>query len=96
MIEGSLVLLFVQQGCPACAQAAPEFEKFKQRNPFQMALTLDADGPYAERFVKKQIRETPLYMLKLGDEGITHAGVMKAEQVEKWVNAALKAAGVHT
>lgn len=88
-----MVLLFTQTGCPACAQALPEFERYKTRNPLMMALEFDADGPYAEQFVKKPIRATPLYLLKFGEEGVTHEGAMKAEQVEKWVNAVVKSLG---
>jgi hypothetical protein len=68
--------------------ALPEFERFKSRNPLQMALSFDADGPYAEHFLGKPIRATPLYVLRGEDSGVTHEGVMKAEQLEKWVRDA--------
>jgi hypothetical protein len=94
-----MLLLFTERGCPACATALPEFERYRSRNPMQMALVLDADGPYAAHFVKKAIRATPFYMLRSGDDGqgaargVMHAGVMRAEQLEKWVGAAMKAIG---
>jgi hypothetical protein len=88
------MLLFVySKGCPACAHAKPEFEKFKARNPMQMALEIDADGPYPPQFGLPRIRATPLYVLKLGEIGVTHEGAMKAEQIEKWVKAAQAAEG---
>ena len=84
-----MVLLFTQEGCTACAAALPEFERFKARNPMQLALQLDADGPYAAHFFgAKPIKATPLYVLKRGEEGVTHIGTMKAEQLEKWLKAA--------
>ena len=89
-----MLFLFTQQGCPACAIALPEFDRYRLRNPMQMAITLDADGPYAPQFVGK-IRATPLYVLRANGEekGVTHEGAMKAEALEKWVNAAVKAIG---
>ena len=80
-----MLLLFTAKDCPACAAAIPEFERFKGRNPMQMALQLDADGPYVESMGMKQIRETPLYVLRLAEEGVTHVGLMKAEALEKWI-----------
>jgi hypothetical protein len=90
-----MLLLFVQRGCPACAVAVPEFDRYRTRNPMQMALVLDADGPYEHQFVGKAIRSTPLYMLRANGEkrGVTHEGAMKAEQLEKWVSSAAKAIG---
>ncbi len=91
-----MVLLFTQRGCPACAVAVPEFERYRTRNPLQMALTFDADGPYANHFVGKAIRAAPLYVLRSREEerSVTHEGLLKAEALEKWVNAALKAMGM--
>jgi hypothetical protein len=59
-----------------------------------MAITLDADGPYAPQFVGK-IRATPLYVLRANGEakGVTHEGALKAEALEKWVNASVKMLG---
>lgn len=87
-----ILLLFTEKGCPACAQAKPEFERFKSRNPLIMALECDADGPYPIHFGLKKIRATPLYVLKATEgEGVTHEGGMKAEALEKWVKAAMGA-----
>lgn len=85
-----MLLLFVQRGCPACAHAKPEFEKFKGRNPLTLALELDADGPYPEHFGVGRIRATPFYVYRVegANEAVTHEGIMKAEQIEKWVKAA--------
>jgi thioredoxin-like negative regulator of GroEL len=80
-----LLVLFTSAGCPACAAARPEFEKFKTRNPFMLAVECDADGPYRERFGLKRIQATPLYVFQIGDEGVTHTGMMKADQIEKWI-----------
>ncbi len=85
------LLVFFAEGCPACAVAKPEVERFKHRNPMQMTLTLDADGPFAERYGLAPIRATPLYVLRVGEQGVKHDGVMKAEQLEKWVRGALAA-----
>ena len=83
-----MLLLFVSHGCPACASARPEWEKYKSKHPLDMLLELDADGPYAGHLVgPKPIRVTPLYVLKDGDEVTTHEGAMRAEQIEKWVRA---------
>lgn len=84
-----MVLLFTQAGCPACEAALPEWERFKTRNPLTLALSFDADGPYPEHFGLKKIKSTPLYVIKIGDEGVVHEGAMKAEAVEKWVKAAV-------
>lgn len=89
-----MLLFFTSHGCPACAQAKPEFEKYKSRNPLQLALECDADGPYPAHFGMKRIRATPLYVLRVGEEGYTHEGMMKAEQIEKWVKAVHAAEGV--
>ena len=90
-----MLLLFVQHGCPACAIAIPEFDRYRLRNPMQMALVLDADGPYEKHFVGKAIRSTPLYVLRANGEekGVTHEGAMKAEALEKWVNTSVKMLG---
>jgi hypothetical protein len=56
-----------------------------------MALEFDADGPYAGHFIGKRIQTTPLYALKVENELVLHEGSMKAEQVEKWVKAAIGA-----
>ena len=85
-----MVLFFVQQGCPSCESARPEFEKFKRRNPMQLALELDADGPYPKHF-KVKIRVTPTYVLKNDEMGVVHEGAMRSEQIEKWVRAAIGA-----
>jgi hypothetical protein len=88
-----MLFLFTQKGCPACAAALPEFDRYRLRNPMQMAITVDADGPYAH-FVGK-IRSTPLYVLRWNQEekGVTHEGTMKAEAIEKWVSGAVKSIG---
>jgi len=90
-----ILLLFTQRGCSACAVAIPEFERYRTRNPMQMALVLDADGPYEKHFMGKAIRSTPLYVLRSNGEekGVTHEGAMKAEALEKWVSSAAKAIG---
>jgi len=83
-----MVLLFVQEGCPHCEIAKPEFERYKSKNPSQMALVFDADGPYAEHFTGKAIRVTPLYVLRGNDDVLArYEGVFKAEALEKWVKA---------
>jgi hypothetical protein len=82
-----MLIFFTQKGCPACAQAKPEFEKFKARNPFAFALEADADGPYPAQLGLKRIQATPLYLLKIGDQGVLHTGMMKADQIEKWIKA---------
>ena len=84
-----MVLMFTQDGCPACDAAYPEWERFKARNPLAMALSFDADGPYPANFGLKKIRATPFYVLKNGDEGVTHEGAMKAEALEKWVKTSM-------
>jgi len=85
-----MLLLFTQSGCPACEAAIPEWERFKSRNPRVMAIHLDADGPYPAQLGLKRIKATPLYVLRDGEteRGVTHEGVMKAEQLEKWATAA--------
>lgn len=80
-----MLLFFVQHGCHACAMAKPEFEKFKARNPLQLALEMDADGPYPAQLGIKRIRATPLYVFRIGEEGVVHEGMMKADQIEKWI-----------
>jgi hypothetical protein len=90
-----MLFLFTQHGCPACAIALPEFDRYRLRNPMQMAITVDADGPYGPQIVGKAIRATPLYVLRANGEekGVTHEGAMKAEQLEKWVNTSVKMLG---
>ena len=83
-----MVLLFTQAGCPACRAAIPEWEKWKTRNPMALGLHFDADGPYAAHFGLKVIRATPLYVLRSGDEGVVHEGLLKAEALEKWISHA--------
>ena len=83
-----MLLLFTQEGCPACNAALPDFEKFKARNPTAMALQFDADGPYAAHFVGKRIRATPLYLLRNGDTGVAHEGRMTCDLLERWIKAA--------
>lgn len=85
-----MLLIFTQEGCPACEKALPEVEKFKSRNPMQMVLVLDADGPFADSFGVAPVRVTPMYLLKLDDRGVKHDGFMKAEQVERWMKQALE------
>lgn len=85
-----MLLMFIQQGCPSCEMARPEFEKFKRRNPMQLALEMDADGPFPSHF-KVKIHVTPTYVLKNDEMGVVHEGAMKAEQIEKWVRAAIGA-----
>lgn len=85
-----ILLVFTADGCPACEKALPEVERYKSRNPLQMVLVLDADGPYAERFKLAPIRATPLYVLKLDDRGVKHDGFMKAEAIERWTKQALE------
>lgn len=89
MIRPTL-LVFFAEGCPACEKARPEVEKFKSRNPMQMVLVLDADGPFAEHFGVAPVKATPLYVLKLDDRGVKHDGFMKCEQIERWVKQALE------
>ncbi|HUI23293.1 MAG TPA: thioredoxin family protein [Nitrososphaerales archaeon] len=83
-----MLLFFSADGCPACEIAKPEFEKYLSRNPLQMALRLDADGPYARHFVGKTIKVTPLYLLVNDGRVVGHEGAMKAERIEKWIKAA--------
>jgi hypothetical protein len=85
MTSRPMLLMFTQGGCPACEAAIPEWEKFKGRNPMQLSLQFDADGPYAEHFGLKKIRATPIYVLRAGEQGVVHEGVLKAEALEKWV-----------
>lgn len=82
-----MLLLFTQRGCSACAAARPEFERYKSRNPLQMALELDADGPWAAQLFGKRIRSTPLYVLRTHEASESHEGMMKLDQLEKWVKA---------
>lgn len=84
----STLYVFYANGCPACDAAKPEVEKFKTKHPLQMVLTLDADGPYAERFGIAPIRVTPLYLLKVGDRGVKHEGTMNAAALDKWITRA--------
>lgn len=82
-----MLLLFTQAGCPACEAAIPEWERYKVRNPMQLALAFDADGPYALHFGLKRIRAAPVYVLRSGEEGIIHEGVLKADALERWVKS---------
>lgn len=54
-----------------------------------LAIEMDADGPYPASLGIK-VRVTPLYVYKINgtDEAVQHAGMMKAEQIEKWIKAA--------
>ena len=79
-----MLLMFTQGGCPACEAAIPEWEKYKARNPLQLALELDADGPYPANFGLKPIKATPIYVLRSGEEGVVHEGVLKADALEKF------------
>ena len=83
-----MVLMFTQEGCPACKAAGPEFDRFLSRNPLVMGLKLDADGPYAPHFLgERKIRATPLYVIRHEGAREIHEGGMKAEQLEKWMRA---------
>ena len=84
-----MILLFTSRDCPVCLAALPEWERFKTKNPMAMAVAFDADGPWPLHFGIRKIRATPLYVLKNGDEGVTHEGLMKAEALEKWMRAAV-------
>jgi hypothetical protein len=53
-----------------------------------MVLVLDADGPFPAQFELGTIRETPLYVLKMGNRGLKHVGIMKAEAIERWAKVA--------
>ena len=88
-----MVILFTSAGCPACAAAIPEWERFKSRNPLSLALALDADGPFVAHFGLKPIRVTPLYVLRSKEHGVMHEGVLKAEALEKWVKTSAEALG---
>jgi hypothetical protein len=84
----STLLVFLAEGCPSCEKARPEIDKYKRRNPLQMVLVLDADGPFAAQFDLAPIRETPLYVVKMADRGVKHVGWMKAEAMERWAKIA--------
>lgn len=84
-----VLYLFTAEGCPVCAVASVEWERFKKRNPAFLALEFDADGPYPAHFGLK-IRATPTYVLRLAEKGIPHSGAMRAEQIEKWIKAATR------
>ena len=83
-----IVFLFTQGGCPVCEAAIPEWERFKTRNPMQLALHLDADGPYPAHLGLKKIAATPMYVVKAENLGVIHEGLLKAEALEKWIKAA--------
>jgi len=85
-----VVYLFTADGCPACAHAEPEWERFKQRNPATLALEFDAEGPYPSHFGIR-IVETPTYVLRVGERAVPHSGAMRAEQLERWIKAATRA-----
>jgi len=85
-----MLLMFTESGCPACEAAYPEWERYKSRNPMQLALEFDADGPYALHFGLKKIRATPIYVLRSGEQGVVHEGVMKADALEKWVKNSME------
>jgi len=88
-----MLLMFTEAGCPACEAAIPEWDRYKARNPMQLALEFDADGPYAEHFGLKRIKATPIYVLRAGEEGVVHEGVLKADALEKWVKSSMDSLG---
>lgn len=92
MIESFLagrevLYVFKQDGCPACEAAAPELAKFTAKHPTVTVLTLDANGPFAERLGVK-VKATPTYVFRHGNDAVTRAGAMKLGELEKWIRGA--------
>lgn len=83
------VILFVQYGCEACAQAEPIFEDFKNLHPTQGAFILKADGPYPSQYGVK-VKYTPTYAIILGGKKVSavEGTIMTVKQIEKWLKEA--------
>lgn len=82
----SLIFIF-RSGCEACEAAVPELDKFARTNPRMMVVKVNADGPHPFAYGIAHVRATPLYLFRKGRDGYTHAGVLKAKQIEKWIDA---------
>lgn len=81
----SLLFLY-RAGCGACDAAVPELDKFMHSNPRLMVTKLDADGPHVERMTGlRRVEATPVYVFRVGGDGIMKVGAMKAKEIEKWL-----------
>jgi thioredoxin-like negative regulator of GroEL len=81
------LIFFFRQGCDSCEEAAPELDKYARSHPRMMVVKVNADGPHPYAYGIAQVNATPLYLFRRGHEGYTHAGALKATQIQKWIDA---------
>ena len=82
-----MILLFTTNGCAACEAAIPEFEAWRAAHPLDMALVLDANGPYPTKY-KVKIKATPTYaVVDSGEILAKHDSAMTAKQLDRWLRS---------
>jgi thiol-disulfide isomerase/thioredoxin len=77
---------FYSRGCGACEVADPLVDAFAKRHPSIIVLKLDASGGFPAR-LGLEIKATPTYMFRVGQDGRVKTGAMKVAEIEKWVKS---------
>ena len=83
--------VFIQSGCMACKAAERPLEEWRKRHRYLIPVIRLNVGLKDWEISGFSPRATPTYLLVLGADSIaSHEGILDVEEIEGWVNEAIK------
>ena len=84
--DRQILYFFFGRGCGACEAAEPFLDEFERKHPSIIVLRLDASGTFPAH-LGLEIKATPTYLFRVGQDGRVKAGVMKTAEIERWIKS---------